>query len=58
MKALIEQLNRLARDEDGGAVIEYGLIVSLLVLGLIAAITSIGDGTKAWVEAVDEGWGE
>ena len=57
MRALIKQFKKLARDEHGGAVIEYGLIVSLLVLGLIAAITSIGEGTEAWVTAVSDGWG-
>lgn len=57
MKALRKQFNKLMRDDHGGAVMEYGLIVSLLVLGLIAAITSIGEGTEAWVQAVNDGWG-
>lgn len=35
-------LARFGRDEAGATAIEYGLITSLVSLGIISAITSIG----------------
>jgi len=39
MKTLI---SKLVRDEQGGEVLEYALIVGLIVVAAIAAITSVG----------------
>ena len=33
---------KLVRDEEGGEVLEYALIVGLIVVAAIAAITSVG----------------
>ncbi|MDB5293783.1 MAG: hypothetical protein JWL69_5024, partial [Phycisphaerales bacterium] len=33
---------RLMKDEQGGEVLEYALIVGLIVVAAIAAITSVG----------------
>ena len=33
---------KLIRDEDGGEVLEYALIVGLIIVGAIAAISSVG----------------
>jgi Flp pilus assembly pilin Flp len=35
-------ITKLVRDEDGGEVLEYALIVGLIVVAAIAAITSVG----------------
>ena len=35
-------LNKLARDEQGGEVLEYALIAGLIVVAAIAVITSVG----------------
>ena len=35
-------LAKLVRDESGGEVLEYALIVGLIVVAAIAAITSVG----------------
>ena len=35
-------MSQLVRNEDGGEVLEYALIVGLIVVAAIAAITSVG----------------
>jgi Flp pilus assembly pilin Flp len=42
MKSIRNTLARLVRDEQGGEVLEYALIVGLIVVAAIAAITSVG----------------
>lgn len=37
----------LLEDDSGGTAIEYGLIVSLIVIALIGALTSTADSTLA-----------
>lgn len=37
---------RFATDEDGATAIEYGLIVSLIFLAIVAAVTSYTEETK------------
>lgn len=39
-------LRRLLRDEAGATVIEYGLIVSLIVLAIITSVSSVADETN------------
>jgi pilus assembly protein Flp/PilA len=41
MKAM-NLLAKLVRDEQGGEVLEYALIVGLIIVAAIAAITSVG----------------
>ena len=36
-------LRRFLQDESGATAIEYGLIASLLFLGIVSAITAFGD---------------
>jgi pilus assembly protein Flp/PilA len=43
-------LAKLARDRRGGAAIEYGLIVALVVIVIISAIRGVGDSNSG-------GWG-
>lgn len=40
--SLINRLHRFAADDNGQDLLEYGLLVTLLVLGAIAAITGVG----------------
>jgi Flp pilus assembly pilin Flp len=42
MKAMKNLFANLVRDEQGGEVLEYALIVGLIVVAAIAAITSVG----------------
>jgi len=35
-------LSRFARDESGATAIEYGLIVALIAVVIIAAVTTVG----------------
>lgn len=36
-------IQRFLRDERGSTAIEYGLIISLLVLAIVTAVGSVGD---------------
>lgn len=42
MRTFGSMLARVWRDEQGGEVLEYALIVGLIVVAAIAAITSVG----------------
>jgi pilus assembly protein Flp/PilA len=42
MKSLRNLLVRVARDEQGGEVLEYALIAGLIVVAAIAVIGSVG----------------
>lgn len=39
----ISKLGRVLRDESGASAVEYGLIVSLIVIGIVAALISLGN---------------
>lgn len=45
MRALIHLLHRLAPAQQGATAVEYGLILALVVLALIAALTGLGGQT-------------
>jgi Flp pilus assembly pilin Flp len=47
MKTLATLLARLARDENGGEVLEYALVASLIVVAAIATIASVGNKVLA-----------
>ncbi|HEX5244596.1 MAG TPA: Flp family type IVb pilin [Tepidisphaeraceae bacterium] len=42
MKAALNLVAKMLKDEQGGEVLEYALIVGLIVVAAIAAITSVG----------------
>jgi Flp pilus assembly pilin Flp len=45
-------LRRIVRDDHGGEVLEYALIVGLIVVAAIAAITAVGTKVMArWTSA-------
>ena len=47
MKNLRRMLNRLLREEQGGEVIEYALVMGLIIVAAIAAITAVGSKVLA-----------
>ena len=53
MKKLIKNLGRLVRDENGGEVLEYALILGLIVVLAIAVIGSVGTKVLARWSSVD-----
>lgn len=47
MSALTRLLNFFAADESGATAIEYGLIISLIFLAILASVNAVADGTTA-----------
>ena len=52
-KQIQRQLERLGRDERGGEVIEYALILGLVIVVAIAVITSVGTKVLARWQTVN-----
>ena len=52
----MKNIARFFKDESGATAIEYGLIVALIVIGLIAAITSWGNSATDMYEGLDADW--
>lgn len=53
---LMSSLRAFIKNKDGGHVIEYAMIAALIVVGLLVAINSIGESTKAMYENLDSHW--
>jgi Flp pilus assembly pilin Flp len=47
MHKLVKNLRKLARDERGGEVMEYALILGLIVVAAAAVITTVGSKVLA-----------
>ncbi len=45
-------LTRLFKDERGATAIEYGLILGLMTIAIVAALTSVGSETGAAMNQV------
>jgi len=45
-------LKRLYKDEEGQALVEYGLILSLVAVVVIVALTLLGDNLKALLDYI------
>ncbi len=55
MKQGYTELKRFLKDESGATAIEYGLILALLTLAMIAGLTALGGGnTGKWESVKDE----
>ncbi len=39
-------IRRFLRDEAGATAVEYGLLISILSLGLVGALTAVGTGIR------------
>jgi len=46
MNGMKNLLVKLSRDEDGAALVEYGLLVALIAVGCVAALTLLGVNLK------------
>jgi pilus assembly protein Flp/PilA len=42
MRTLLKSINRLYRDERGGEVIEYALILGLIIVAAITVVGAVG----------------
>ena len=46
MRNLLNKIREFARDEDGASAIEYGLLVALIALAIVAGATALGQGVN------------
>ena len=46
MRAIRTSFRRLRSDKRGATAIEYGLIASLIAMGMIAGLSALGGGTN------------
>ena len=53
MKTVKSLLAKLARDEQGGEVLEYALIAGLIAVTAVAVITTIGAKVLARWQSID-----
>jgi len=56
----LDGLKRLSRDDEGGVVVEYGLLVGLLVLTLAGFMVTFATSIGGWLGNVSTavaGWG-
>jgi pilus assembly protein Flp/PilA len=49
---MMNLLKRLYKDEEGQALVEYGLILSLVAAVVIVALTLLGDNLKALLDHI------
>jgi pilus assembly protein Flp/PilA len=54
MKAMIQ---KFFREEEGASAVEYGLLVSLIAVVIVAAVTTLGGTLKGKFEAANTGIG-
>ena len=53
--AMKNWLGRIVRDERGATAIEYGLIVSLIIIAMVGALNTLGDSTTGmWNDVSNE----
>jgi pilus assembly protein Flp/PilA len=50
---VIRTISRALRDPRGGTAIEYGLIIALVVIAMIAGLTALADTTTGMWRNVD-----
>ena len=46
-------LRKLQRDEDGAALVEYGLLVGLIAVVAVTAVTTLGTSVKAYFTSIN-----
>ncbi len=50
----MKKLIRFLKDEDGVTAIEYGLIAALIAVGIIAAVTAVGEKLQETFETIED----
>ncbi|MBM4300771.1 MAG: Flp family type IVb pilin [Deltaproteobacteria bacterium] len=51
----MERIKNFFKDESGASAVEYGLLVSLIAVVIIAAVTTLGTTLKTKFEAAETG---
>lgn len=51
---MLKMISRLWRDEEGQGLVEYGLILALIAIVVIAALQTLGGKTAATLDKVGE----
>lgn len=52
MERLTGAIRRFAKDEDGAALVEYGILVALIAVVAIVVIATLGESIKAKFQEV------
>ena len=55
---MISFFNKLKVDDRGATAVEYGLILAMIVLAMIAALSSVGSSTIEMWTSVDQTVGD
>jgi pilus assembly protein Flp/PilA len=53
-KKMLELIRRIRKCDQGATAVEYGLIVSLIVIAIAASIGNLGNGTQVMWNSVSE----
>lgn len=53
MTKFIEFGKRLVKNDDGATAIEYGLLAALIAVGIIAAVSTLGDSLQATFDDIN-----
>jgi pilus assembly protein Flp/PilA len=48
-------ISKFVKDEDGATMVEYGLMVALIAVVLIAIVTTVGQSLSGMFSQVDQG---
>lgn len=48
MNRMIQGVRRFLREDDGAAVAEYGLLLAIVAVGLIAILAAFRDNLETW----------
>jgi pilus assembly protein Flp/PilA len=48
-------IGRFVRDQRGATMVEYGLLVALVAVAVIAAVTTLGGSINAFFQSADDG---
>ena len=51
---MVRRLRNLCRDERGATAVEYGLIITMIVLAMVAALTQVASSTTSMWNNVSE----
>ncbi|MES2490378.1 MAG: Flp family type IVb pilin [Pseudomonadota bacterium] len=51
---MLQKVMKFIRDEEGATAIEYGLIIGLIAVLLVAALTLIGTDLRSLFDQVEE----